>query len=228
MTGLLQSLDAWPALQARCALCRTAAGAPLCAGCEADFLPADAARCTRCALRVTVGVLQCGACLAQPPDFDGSAALADYAGPVAGMVAALKFRARVDLADLFARLLARRHAPASGALVLAVPLAYERERERGFNQARELARRYAARGRAEYAEGLLERVRHGVPQQSLARDARRRNVRGAFRADPAVAGRTVLVVDDVMTTGATLDEVARTLKRAGAVRVDNRVVARTP
>jgi ComF family protein len=213
-------------LPRRCAACGVEHGDPLCAGCEADFFPPDAARCERCALRVPAGARVCGACLADPPAFDGTVALADYGGPVAGMVAALKFRARVDLAAVFGALLARRAPPAADALVLAVPLAFERERERGFNQAREIARHYAGAG-APPGDGLL-RVRHSPPQQSLDERARRANVRGAFRATAAVNGRRVVVIDDVMTTGATLDEVARVLKRAGATRVDNRVVARTP
>jgi ComF family protein len=144
------------------------------------------------------------------------------------MIAALKFSARLDLADAFARLLAAREPGPVADLIVPVPLSFERESTRGFNQSLEIARRYARLTGATLAEGTLLKVRHTPPQQSLARDARQRNVRGAFSVSGDVRGRRITVVDDVMTTGSTLDEIADTLKRAGAVRVVNRVVARTP
>ncbi len=144
------------------------------------------------------------------------------------MVAALKFGGRLDLAEVFARLLARREPVRPLAdLVVAVPLSFERESERGFNQSLEIARRYARLTGTTLAERALSRLRHTAPQQSLAREERRRNVRGAFGVDVPVQGRCVVVIDDVMTTGSTLGEVAQVLKRAGAARVVNRVVART-
>jgi ComF family protein len=215
-------------LAPRCIACALYPGSPLCSGCESDFFSRNAARCQRCAVRLNSATAeQCGACLAHPPEFDLTTALADYAAPVAGMVAALKFSARLDLADAFARLLADRETVRPD-VVIAVPLSLERERERGFNQSLEIARRYARLMGTPVAQGALLKVRHTVPQQSLQRDARRRNVRGAFSVTGAMQGCTVAIVDDVMTTGSTLDEVARVLKRAGATQVINRVVARTP
>jgi ComF family protein len=171
----------------------------------------------------------CGACLAQPPAFDETTTLADYRPPVSGMVAALKFAARIDLATAFARLLAARDSARPPAeLVIAVPLAFERERERGFNQALEIARAYARLAKIPLAERLVVRVRHGAAQLSLAREDRLRNVRGAFALAGPVAAQRVVVIDDVMTTGATLGEVARVLKKAGVSHVTNRVIARTP
>lgn len=171
----------------------------------------------------------CGRCIARMPAFDETLALADYVPPVSGMVGALKFAARLDLADVFAQLLsAREPLPRAADLVVAVPLSHERESERGFNQSREIARRYARLIDLPLREGLLLRTVHSAPQQSLARDARQRNVRGAFALAGDVRGQRVAVVDDVMTTGSTLEEIATVLKRAGATRVVNRVVARTP
>lgn len=171
----------------------------------------------------------CGHCIARPPAFDATVALADYVAPISGMVSALKFSARLDLADVFARLLATRESqPPEADLVLAVPLSHERESERGFNQSREIARRYARLTRVPLKDGILLRVRHAAPQQSLAKDERRRNVRGAFAIDGDVRSQCVVVIDDVMTTGSTLNEIATVLKQAGAARVLNRVVARTP
>jgi predicted amidophosphoribosyltransferase len=108
-----------------------------------------------------------------------------------------------------------------------MPLGHARLAERGFNQALEIARRVARRSAVPLAIGLARRVRDTAPQTGLPHDARAANVRGAFECDAAVDGRAIAVVDDVMTTGATLDELARTLKRAGAARVENWVVART-
>jgi ComF family protein len=143
------------------------------------------------------------------------------------MVAALKFSARLDLADAFARLLAARESLRPD-VVIAVPLSFERESERGFNQSLEIGRAYARLTGVPLAERALLKVRHTAPQQSLARDTRRSNVRDACSATGEVRDRLVAIVDDVMTTGSTLDEIARVLKRAGAAQVVNRVVARTP
>ncbi|HQR70201.1 MAG TPA: ComF family protein [Burkholderiaceae bacterium] len=215
-------------LAPRCVVCALEPGAPLCSGCEHDFFPAGAVRCRRCALRLnSADAGQCGGCLAHPPHYDETSALGDYAAPVSGMVAALKFGARVDLADAFARLLAQRET-ARADVVVAVPLSFERESERGFNQALEIARRYARLTGIALAERTLLKVRHTAPQQSLAREARQRNVRGAFSVTGEVRDRSVAVIDDVMTTGSTLDEIARVLRHAGAAKVVNRVVARTP
>jgi len=216
-------------LTPRCVVCAIEPGTPLCAGCEVDFFPLLALRCPRCAVRLQSAATLCGHCIARPPAFDATRALADYVAPVSGMVGALKFAARLDLADVFARLLAAREPrPREADLVIAVPLSHERESERGFNQSREIARRFARLVDLPLRDGILLRTVHAAPQQSLARDARQRNVRGAFALAGDVRGQRVAVVDDVMTTGSTLEEVASVLKRAGAERIVNRVVARTP
>jgi ComF family protein len=161
-------------------------------------------------------------------------ALADYVPPVDGLVVALKFGHRLELATLFGTLLAERLAPLARAdtLLLPVPLAFERQAERGFNQAHEIARVAQRRLRCTLRDDILLRTRHCAPQEALKAEARRRNVRKAFAvratSQAEVAGRAVIVLDDVMTSGATLDEVARVLKQAGAVRVTNAIVARTP
>lgn len=214
-----------------CAVCGLAPGRPVCRACEQDFLAPTNPRCERCALPLANPAASiCGRCLAHPPHFDGTLALADYRAPVDGMVMALKFSAQRAVAVTFGQLLAQRETePAASTLVItAVPLAFERESERGFNQSLEIARAYArARGLPLQGRALL-RVRHTSPQQTLALEARRHNVRGAFAVAQPVEGRTVIVIDDVMTSGSTLDEIARTLKKAGAARVLNRIAARTP
>lgn len=224
LTSRLRSL-----LAPSCAVCGLAPGAPICRGCEQDFFSPSTVRCERCALPLTNRTPLCGRCLAQAPNFDGTLALADYRAPVDGMVMALKFSAQRTVAATFGQLLARRETEpsVSTCLVTAVPLAFERESERGFNQSFEIARVYTQALGLPPPERTLLRLRHTLPQQTLALAARRRNVRGAFALAKPVQNRTVIVIDDVMTSGSTLDEVAITLKKAGAARVLNRVAART-
>jgi ComF family protein len=177
---------------------------------------------------------RCGACLRSPPAFDATIALADYAPPVDGLIIRLKFGHRLDIAAALGRLLAAPVAArtAPDACVIPVPLAFERQRSRGFNQAREIARVAARLARRTLLDGAVLRAHHRTPQESLSLTQRRSNVRGAFvvpeAARAALAGRRVVVVDDVMTTGSTLDEIARLLRDAGAAHIVNAVVARTP
>jgi ComF family protein len=222
----------WPP---RCALCQ-AAGAILCPPCRADAARGLAHRCTRCALPVArdAAAALCGRCLKRLPAYDTTVAAALFEAPFDQLVRGLKYGATLAYAPLFAQMLAAERAtPAFGAvdLLIPVPLSRARMSTRGFNQAIEIAAPLAKRlGRPLVRDAVL-RVVDTAPQASLRIDARRRNVRGAFAVVDArrgrIAGRHVGVVDDVMTTGATLDELARTLKRAGAASVVNLVVART-
>jgi ComF family protein len=208
-------------------VCGLAPG-PICAACEADYFPPGRARCEVCAIALEGAARVCGRCIATPPNFHGTTALGDYAPPVDGMVTALKFGARLELASAFGELLAARLAPPGDALVVAVPLAFERMAERGFNQSLQIARAFCRVAGARLAADLLRRVRHAPPQQSLALQERRRNIRGAYQVTGDARDREVFVVDDVMTSGSTIDEIARVLVAAGAVRVRAAVVARTP
>jgi ComF family protein len=220
-------------LSPRCIVCDLCAGDPLCSGCASDYFTADTLRCAVCGLRLPVSAQadeRCGRCLREPPHFDATVALADYAPPVDRMVAALKFGGRLPLAGAFGLLLARagRTLLRDCHAICPVPLAFERHAERGFNQAQEIARRVAACSGRPLRDDILLRTRHTAAQMDLALEERRRNVRGAFAARGELAAMNVVVIDDVMTTGSTLDEVAAALKRAGAARVANLVVARTP
>lgn len=225
---------AYRLLPPRCVVCGLQCAMPaisLCAHCEADFFAMNGERCERCAISLPSisadGPRVCGRCLADRPHFDATTALADYVSPVDGMVMALKFTARLDLANFFGRLLAQRVAT-RGAMVIPVPLSFERARQRGFNQSLHIARAFATASSGRLLCDRLLRVRHTPPQQSLALEERRRNVKGVFAIEGDLGGQPVFVIDDVMTTGSTLDEVARVLKRAGAARVHNLIVARTP
>ena len=159
----------------------------------------------------------------------------DYAFPWDRLIAAFKFEARVELAAPLARRMVQA-VQDSGAVrpdwVVPVPLAPRRLAERGYNQAWELARRVAGALQLSSHAGLLQRHAEGAHQAALGLAERRRNLRGAFIAGGerrvSLHGAHVAVVDDVMTSGATLTEVAHALQRAGARRVDAWVLARTP
>jgi ComF family protein len=212
----------------RCYLCRGAAGAVLCAACDADLPRLADACCPRCALASPAGEV-CGRCLAQAPAYDATVAALAYAFPADVLVQALKFRGELALAPLLGELLGACVARTTGVdIVLPVPLAAARLRKRGFNQAQEIARHVARAAGARLEPTLAERSRDTAAQMDLPHAERAKNVRGAFRCTRALEGAAVALVDDVMTTGATLDELAATLKRAGAARVVNWVLTRTP
>lgn len=223
------------ALPSSCALCGKEHDAALCDGCHAQFFSAKTQRCTCCAIPLPGNACDslCGDCLKQPPAFDATVAAADYAPPVDRLVLALKFGNRLELAPLLAQLL---H-PATRAarlphLLTAVPLGPQRLAERGFNQALEIAKPLSKSMRVALDNDLVIRHRETHAQATLHPDERQRNIRHAFVVPPSamgrVRGRHIGIVDDVMTTGETLNEVAATLKRFGATRVTNIVFARTP
>lgn len=212
-------------LPQECLLCGAPSGdSPLCAGCTQTLPSLPAPRCPVCALPTPDGTT-CGACLRAPPAFDSTVAIWRYAFPLDKLVQALKFQHRLAIAGFFAAAM-RVGAPASGDLLMPVPLSPARLRERGFNQAVEIARPLARDLSLPLSLDDCRRTRATAPQTSLPWKERHRNVKNAFECGADLSGRAIVVIDDVMTTGATLDEFARTLKRHGAVRVTNWVVAR--
>lgn len=214
-----------------CAVCGGWPARPLCHACVAQFaLPVH--RCRSCALPLPAGVAVCGACLREPPPLDACFAAVSYAYPWAGLLARFKFRGEAGwAAPLAARIAASPGLAAELAgcdLLLPLPLAPRRLAERGFNQAALLARRLD-RGKTDVH--LLLRLRETGVQASLDREARLANVQGAFGVAPLRArelrGASVLLVDDVMTSGASLFAAARALRQAGVRRVAAAVLART-
>lgn len=217
-----------------CSVCRAWAAERVCEACTQRFA-APLARCVSCALPVPAGVTHCAACQRQPPPLDASIAAVDYRFPWDGVVAAFKFRAGLDLAGALAAMIesaVRRAASPLPTLLLPVPLSRERLAERGYNQAGVLARQLARRLGIAQEPRLLRRLVDTPHQADLPRERRLANLRGAFgvepRRAPQLRGRSVALVDDVMTTGTTLAEAARTLKAAGAASVQAWVFARTP
>ena len=192
-----------------CFLCRGAASTVLCAACDADLPRLGGPSCPRCALPSPAGEV-CGRCLARAPAYDATVAALAYAFPADVLVQALKFRGELALAPLLGALLgARIERGARVDFVLPVPLAAARLRARGFNQALEIARHVAGAAGARLEPRLAERSRDTPAQMDLPHDARARNVRGAIRCERSLEGIAVALVDDVMTTGATLDEIGR-------------------
>ncbi|MDP1901656.1 MAG: ComF family protein [Rubrivivax sp.] len=229
-------------LPSQCEICRQWVDADmhqiqpgaLCADCISRFA-APRPRCQRCGLRMGVESPACGDCLRDAPPFEHTVCAVDYGFPWDGLVAAFKFHGRVELAFALAALMARAvHAAGRPAphWVLPVPLSPRRLAERGYNQAWELARTLAATLGLRADAGLL--LRHGdtAHQADLGRAERQRNLRSAFMVEPRrrteLQGARVALVDDVMTTGATVREAAALLRRAGAAAVDVWVLARTP
>jgi ComF family protein len=206
-----------------CFLCRGTAPALLCAACDADLPRLAPVRCPRCALESPRGEV-CGRCLSEAPHYDATVAALAYEFPADALVHALKFRGELALAGLLGGMLSQNISTHEIDCVIPVPLSAARLRTRGYNHAAEIARHLRP---AKLDLALCVRTRDTPPQMDLPYDERRRNVRGAFRCTRALAGESVAVVDDVMTTGATLDEIASVLKTAGAARVVNWVVART-
>jgi len=224
-------LTRWPSL---CAICHGWGRGRVCTPCL-DRFAVPISRCQRCALQVKPGVPVCGTCLGTPPPFDSTIACVDYGPPWDRLVTQFKFHGALDLGPVFARRVAA-HAASSAepppTLLLPVPLAAARLRERGYNQAWEVARRVGRQIDARADPRLLLRIRDTAHQLALPPDERAGNVRGAFAIEPQrrgeVAGQRIAIVDDVMTTGSTAAEIAGVLKQAGAAHVAVWVFARTP
>lgn len=222
-----------------CLVCERWQAQPLCPACRQRF-GAPRPRCRVCAIELPGAAAEiCGACIRHPPPLQASVTAWSYAYPWDGLISRFKFHGAVDLAAPLADALAESVQAAWRAgwlerpeLLLPVPLSPQRLRERGYNQAWELARRLARRLDLPADPQLLQRLRDPPPQARLGRAQRLHNLAAAFvvapAARPVLAGRCIALVDDVMTTGATLSEAALTLQRAGAAQVQAWVLARTP
>ena len=225
--GALQRL----VLPHRCLLCGAAGEdeLDLCGPCAAE-LPRNQACCARCALPLPQAAALCGQCQRRPPPWDAAWVPFRYAWPLDRMESRFKFGGDLAAGRVLSSLWLR-ESPAVGlpAWLLPVPLHVGRLRERGYNQALELARPLASRLGPVLQNRALIRARATPAQTELGALARRRNVRAAFAARPHTPWPAhVALLDDVMTTGATLAECARVLKRSGVQRVDVWALARAP
>ena len=218
-------------LPSRCAVCHGWPTLPVCEACVAQF-GQPSPRCEMCALPVLPGMRRCGACIVKPPPLDHCLAAVTYTYPWSGLVQEFKFHEHTAWARTFGTLL--RSAPwvepalEAADCVLPMPLSRERLQSRGFNQALLLASMLEP---AKVKHGLLLRIKDTPPQSSLPRKERLDSVRGAFAVDPLLApwlqGKRVVLVDDVMTSGASLHAAAKALRNAGAAHITGLVFART-
>ncbi len=234
--GVAQRLQAAAqALPSQCAVCRQWGSSLVCSACIPQFAQPHP-RCAQCGLRLGLATPRCGACLRQAPPFSRTVCAVDYGFPWDGLITAFKFHHQVELADALAARL-QEAVQAAGAAhevdaVVPVPLSPRRLRERGYNQAWELARRCALAFSLPADAKALQRSLDTPAQAALHRAERERNLRNAFHMAPAArrrwAGHRLALVDDVMTTGATLREATAALLRGGAASVQLWVLARTP
>ncbi|WUR14240.1 ComF family protein [[Empedobacter] haloabium] len=219
-----------------CMLCGALGRDPLCPPCRAQFCGTGPGRCPVCAEPLPDGAkgVPCGRCVQRRPAYDATIAAVSYEMPLDRLVLELKFGGRLAHARLFASLLAEASHAAlldeRPALLCPVPLAPGRLAERGFNQALEIARPLGKLLTIGVASRLAQRVQETSAQSRLRSAARRANMAHVFAVPEraAVAGRHIGIVDDVMSSGQTLQELAAVLKRHGATRVTNFVFARTP
>ncbi len=228
-----------------CRLCSTplvsVSRLPVCPECLDAIEPIRVPQCVGCGERLLAAQLlmgdgQCQACRDYPPDFERAVSFGEYAGGLRDLIHLLKYESIPTAAPVLGAYLATAVETLSASredtrpLIVPVPLHASKRRSRGFNQAEMIARAATSSLPAgfEFAPDLLRRTRDTHSQVGLDREQRIANMRGAFRVmdKDAVKGRTVIVVDDVMTTGTTVSECARVLKKAGAEKVLAATVAR--
>lgn len=231
--GFLDGLRRWFFPQ-DCVVCggSTNAISEICEPCQAG-LPRVAQACARCAAPLPGGAAHtqtCGRCLTRPPHFDRARALYRYDAPIDRLVQGFKYGRRLDWGRVLAKTLAEHlcNVGDRADAIVPVPLHRRRLRERGYNQSLELARPIGRRLDIPVLVRAVRRARPTPAQAGLSRDARRRNVRNAFNVvQPLrIANKHIAIVDDVMTSGHTVDALARALRRAGAAEVSVWVLAR--
>lgn len=220
-----------------CAICKDQSENLICAQCQIDFFPGQSKRCPSCALPLPASSANqlCGECLKNRPHFDRTIVACNYVPPIDHLVLALKFAHQLGLATAFAKELRNQISAMPQDtlpdLICPIPLGAQRLIARGFNQSLEIAKPLGNDLGIPVRHDLLLRLRDTVQQSSLHPDARHKNVRNAFTVHSELSNliqaRHIALVDDVITTGTTLNEAAKVLKRFGARKVSNFVFART-
>lgn len=211
-----------------CVLCGSLSRDGLwCAACDAVLPYLDAAHCPVCALPTPSGEV-CGHCLSQPPLFTRTTTVFAYAFPLDKLIQDMKYGEQLSLAHAFAKKLAQ-HIDNSDLpdYIIAMPLHPAKLRERGFNQSQLLAATVGRELKLKLLPNACQRVRDTPPQSALPWKARKKNMRNAFCCDMDLTGKRVALVDDVLTTGASLNALAEAVSRRGAIQISAWVVART-
>ena len=198
-----------------------------CAACDAALPYFNGAHCPICALPTPSGDV-CGHCLAQPPLFARTTAMFGYSFPLDKLIQGMKYGEQLALAHAFAKKLAQRidknHLPD---YLIAMPLHPAKLRERGFNQSLLLATTLARELKLKLLPHACQRIRDTPPQSALPWKERKKNVRNAFSCNINLSGKRVVLVDDVLTTGASLNALAEAVSKKGAIEISAWVVART-
>lgn len=225
-------------LPCHCLICESKSATLLCHGCQNDHFDHSCTRCTVCAIDLVTGNLDniCGTCIKDPPYFDQTVVATNYIPPIDHLVLQLKFNSRLEIAQAMANSirdqLLRLPEKELPDLIVPLPLGATRLQQRGFNQSMEIARHLAQQLGINLQPHLLRRIKETLAQSELHTKQRQSNVRGAFLTSPSkldlINKLHIALVDDVMTTGTTLNAAAQELKRAGALKVSNLVFARTP
>lgn len=240
LTGRLRSAARAMAemlLPQQCMLCGLSSGnSPVCSECAASFPGLIGPCCPRCALPLTTSPsIDCPDCHHHQPSFDSATAVWSYAFPIDQLIRDFKYGHHLYLADFFGGYLGaalqrqwQSHHGIAPDLVLPMPLHPNRLKTRGFNQAAEIARHTARRLHLPWSTEHLVRLHDTPAQAGLRREARWSNLQGAFACPTSLSGLRILLIDDVLTTGASLSACADVLRHAGASRVDVAVMARTP
>ena len=207
-----------------CLLCASsdANNQAICVACLADLPWYPQTSCPQCGL-ASNGMV-CGSCLNSQPDFDATNAVFLYTYPVDAMMQRYKYGNMLHLSHIFGQFLAEKVDVSNIDLIIPMPMHPARLKERGFNQALEIAKVFAT-NKLDYKSAIRKKLT--PPQASLPFKERVKNIRGAFLVNSDLTGKRIAIVDDVMTTGASLNELAKTLKKAGAVHVECWVIART-
>ena len=218
----------------RCLICNGTGtnGRDLCDSCE-QSLPWIKKACFRCALQLpddSSEVLLCGRCLKKAPYFDDSLSMFSFEKEIIGLIHQLKFHDKLAVSRLFGNLLAdisvmKLDKPDC---LLPVPLHKRRLKQRGFNQSIEISRELQKAWRIPIETSLVNRMRETQSQTGLDVKQRRRNIKGAFEVSGLINHKHIAIVDDVVTTGSTVNELARILKRNGVERVSVYSIARAP
>ncbi|MGV8711112.1 MAG: phosphoribosyltransferase family protein [Nitrosomonas sp.] len=211
-----------------CILCGASSTQDFCQPCH-DHLPQlPLNHCPTCLWPVPTGEL-CGACLTRPPAFTRTVAAVRYTFPIDALIHSLKYQGNLATAPVLANLLIEKlkHIHRKPDVIIPMPLHPIRLRERGYNQAMELSRYLARHMKIPLSPTSCSRIRHTPPQTELPWRDRQKNIRKAFSCAIDLSGQHIAVVDDVMTTGATLNEFAKILRQQGASEISNWVIART-
>jgi len=214
--------------QKSCLLCGAIAGGDFCPACYRDLPQLPASHCPVCLWPVPTNEI-CGNCLKKPPAFTRTLAALRYTFPADALIHALKYQTNLAIAPVLANLFIARlnTMETMPDVIVPMPLHPIRLRERGFNQAMEIGRTIAKQTGIALLPDGCSRIKHTPPQTGLPWKERQKNIRRAFSCKIELTGKHVAVVDDVMTTGATLNELAQVLRRRGATEISNWVIART-